>query len=222
MNRKKMLGVSALLIFIASMIPSCQATIEKDFGEFHKVWGNNTLFTFNVKMCIQTEKDGTWRFNKTYRIYVIVCLTYVNWSIYDWKHPFSLYINNTEFTLFVDVKYRQEGFGLYDLSNKIEMLYDVSNSFYPPYSMDLEPHFEYSYPYPYTGERVTLEWLPKEPVYVDISADSQSEVISKMDSIENQLNMIRNLMYILVATTIILIATTGYLAVKKYKTGRTD
>lgn len=218
MRLTKMLGISFPILILATFaIPSCQATIEKDFGEFHEISFDDILFSFNVKVAIETEKDGTWRNNTIYQIHVIISLTCVNRSKIEIGH-FLLEINETSFTQSVEI-------GSYTLSatlswtnRKAEMRYTVkSPNYYPTFSLSLEPQFKYNFRHPYMGD-LSRTWSPEEPIYIYMtSTDTTNEVISKIDSIENQLNTIRNLMYVLILTTIILLALTGYYAVRKTK-----
>lgn len=82
MKWTKMLGVSALLILIAFIIPSYQATIEKEYEEYwhRKVWWveETKFFAFKVKVIVETEIDDTWRDNTEYKVHLLVTSTYIN------------------------------------------------------------------------------------------------------------------------------------------------
>jgi len=217
MNRKKMLGVSSLLIFIAFMISPCYAgTVEKDYGEFVH-WGE---FTFNVKAIVETEKDGTWRPNTTYHIYFRITLTSVNVSDFS---KVDIYFNRTELEgdgiEILDEPDVRWSFLNWEFERTQTLRFEVKSPSYIG-RIKLDFSFWYFYDSPYTEEIDYLEfpWFStKEPLYIDVTQSSESFLESQVDSLKTELNIIKNLMYILVATTIILIATTVYFAIRKPK-----
>jgi len=219
----KVVGISFLILILDSFtIPSCQATIEKEYieqCEFSHVY-ECCYFAFRVKAIIQTEKDGTWISDNTYEVSIFVTITQRN---------------DTQITSLVLGEMDIDTAGLVTCTGSHQSYgwnyagRTRSWSFYvdpPPtqsWSADaltyvnLQPRFQYNYTeksFPYHD--VSREWEADEPLYIYVT-DPATDVVSRMNSIENQLSTITNLMYALIVTTVVLIATTGYLAVKKHK-----
>ena len=221
----KVLGVSFLILILASFIvPPCQAIIEKDFGEFHEIWFGDELFAFKVKVVIETEKDGTWRNNTEYEVFIITSLTYINRTEISY-----VTFNETGISDSVEITYEPPYYQhLTYAGDRIEIVHRVKSPnatalpfLHPsPNRLDLEPHFLYHFQCKSSelDGWISMEWSPKEPMYIDVTtSDIPTEIISHIDSLESQLIIIRNLMYVLILTTIILVALTGYLAVRKTK-----
>jgi hypothetical protein len=217
---------SSLVILIAFMIPSCQATIEKEYEEYwyrEIWWGKETkFFAFKVKAIVETERDGTWRNNTEYEVHLLVTLTYINY-----ENVTYIVVNETTFNPWVEIVFgdTDRPWTLSYVGQSTGYLFFVKSPM--PYAsneyrFDLNPVFHFygvKYESPSPLATSIFEWNSPEPLYIDVTAqfDFQTEIISYIDLLEAQLNIIRNLMYILVATTIILIATTVYFAIRKPK-----
>jgi hypothetical protein len=219
MMNKKMLGVFFFLIFIVFMISPCYAgTVEKDYGEFV----HYGMFTFNVKAIVETEKDGTWRPNTTYHIYFRITLTGVNVSD---PRKFDIYFNETELKgSWIEILEEPDlswSFLNWYSRRTETLVFKVKTHPTLIYREQLYFSFCYYYDNPYTEEidYVEFPWFStKEPLYIDVTPSSESFLESQADSIKTELNIIKNLMYTLVATTIILIVTTVYFAKRRLKT----
>jgi hypothetical protein len=214
------LGTSCIILILASLIiPSCQATIEEEFEEFHSYWFDREIFTLKAKIIIETEKDGTCRVDTPYKIYLLITLTYVDHEIVD-------YVNITEVTFpsLVKVEYGQHDHNLpailSDAGTTWVFFYVVKflKYEYEEYRFDLNPQINFDAIVKEPAISFAEQWDFKEPVFIDVTTtDFQTEVIRHMDSLEAQLNTIRNILYVFILTTIILIAITTYFAIKKTK-----
>jgi hypothetical protein len=219
------LGISCIILILASfIIPSCQATIEKEYEEYWytEFWEGNEIkfFAFKVKVIIETETDGAWRNNTEYEVNLLVTLIYINREYVNY-----VVVNETRFDYGVEIVY-----GNPNRSSTLSYVGDSANylfhvkrtyAYTKEYRFDLNPSFLFygvKYEPPHPPATSLIRWDSPEPLYIDVTTtDFQTEIISYIDLLEAQLNIIRNLMYILVVTTIILIAITTYLAIKKTK-----
>ena len=224
------LGISCIILILASfIIPSCQASIEKEYEEYWytEFWEGKEIkfFAFKVKVIIETEIDGTWRNNTEYEVNLLVTLIYINREYVNY-----VVVNETRFNYWVEIVY-----GDPNRSSTLSYVGDSANylfrikrtyAYTKEYRFDLNPSFLFygvKYEPPSPAATSLIRWDSPEPLYIDVTTtDFQTEVIHHMNLLEAQLNTIRNLIYVLILTTIILIATTGYLAVKKHKIERTD
>jgi hypothetical protein len=217
------------------MIPSCQATIEKEFVEVHRFMYEEEVFVLKVKAIIETEIDGTWRRDVPYVITLLCYLTYKRQDVSS-VEIYDAMVDFPALNEIVDIYYEWEEY----LGEKISL----SRLYEPWYiSIIIKPKvtgrfwlrfdFRYSAYSIYGGKIISDElWSSKrEPVYINvITTDLQTEVKNEIDdlqanisnrlnSLEAQLITIRNLMYVLTLTTIILTVITGYLTIKKSKLG---
>lgn len=209
MRKVNVLRISLLILILFSFpIFPCKATIEKDFGEnVYRSWGIE-WFSFTPKIVIETEKDGTWRTNTTYRIYIAISLTYINNSFVSY-----IRFNETMITTNVDIEYKSTPYGyLYEVGDIVEVNYWVKSPNVAT-RIDLKPAFSCWYHDIY-GETPRDTWLTQEPLYVDVTA---TDISTQIDSLENQLNTIRNLMYVITIATIFLCVTTIYFMRKSLK-----
>ena len=209
------LGTSCIILIFASLIiPSCQATIEEEFEEFHSYWFDREIFTLKAKIIIETEKDGTCRVDTPYKIYLLITLTYVDHEIVD-------YVNITKVTFqLVDVEHDPNLPAILSDAGTTWVFFYVVKFLkyeYEEYRFDLNPQIHFDAILKAPAVSFADDWDFKEPVFIDVATDFQTEVIRHMDSLEAQLNTIRNILYVFILTTIILIAITTYLAIKKTK-----
>ncbi|MGB9760241.1 MAG: hypothetical protein ACPLZG_10485 [Thermoproteota archaeon] len=226
MNRKEMLGVSSILILIAFMIPSCQATIEKNYGEIHYPIVGHEYVSFQVKMVVETESDGTWRNNTWYNIYLVITLTYI-----DTEKIKNVWIDRVGLSAFpVDEIYPSETqnatipFLGYDGAPMVMGRWQVKTTNPEAtfgYKVKLEPSINYKIVYNpgYLDLTIPGHWEASEPVHVEVTNFDYRTIfyLSRMESLENELNIIRNLMYLLIAITIFLSGAMIYFMKKAYR-----
>lgn len=206
MKRIKILGVFVLLAVIASIIPLCQATIEKEYTcEVKHLLHNDVVYAFKVKLVIETEENGVWIKGKDYTITFTLIVDFINFTYLDalnfsgWNiyHP-----HEVDVLKYHDIGYKAFGEGESTLSYPRTV---AKFEAYPKHEgrIAIFPvmHIEVinSTPFGY--------WEAEEPLYIDIT--------TKL--VTTQIDEIKNLIYVLISTIIILIAVTCYLTIKKTK-----
>jgi len=77
MNHTRLFSVLFSLLLIASIIPSVNATIEKEYEE-EMYQDGSKHFAFKVRLVIETEEDGTWKTDSSYQLDFILVVTYFN------------------------------------------------------------------------------------------------------------------------------------------------
>jgi len=182
-------------------------------------FGNDLLFSFEVKVIIETERDGTWRIsqptkNYSYMITFAIMLTYINAS----RFP------NPETTPFL-VKFNSPSVGFFNISSKLgfeeswgsrESVWGFSGVVYTdlgvrvttPYTeriLGLRPSCNYKQYYGgFEGPVLsTSGFWARGPIYIDVTEDTQTKIITELENI-------RNLLIILIMIAIALIAITIY------------
>jgi hypothetical protein len=207
MKRVKMLGAfSSILILMSFVIPLCQATIIRDFEKC--LWvGDEELFRFKMRVVIETESDGTWRNDTEYDIWFVFTLMSINRTEVNY-----IEFNQTEVTGVVSVGECSQSYpprvGYPGDTCIFTLLY--CKVMYAPQRLDLRPSFWY---YVYRKDGVFEgKWFATEPIYIDVVT---KDISSQIGFLETELNAIRNLMYVLILTVIVLIATTAYSVLRK-------
>jgi len=81
-----------LFLLIVSIIPLVNATITKEYDEYNRYdWVGNKLYSFRVKMVVETEEDNTFLRDQYYQIDFIITLNYINRSIWSPDDHFIFY-----------------------------------------------------------------------------------------------------------------------------------
>jgi len=211
MKLMKVVGISFLILILASFtIPSCQATIEKEYIEYYE----SDYFAFKVKIIIETERDGTWIQDVTYWISLFVTFTQMDDTLVGLLKIYEMDIKAPVIVESLSIVYPTY---FYHVGQTISHEFYINSTFHNiiPERFNLQPRFRYNYTRKSSPDYdVSREWEADEPLYVYL-VDPATDVVSRVNSIENQLSTITGLMYALIVTTIILIATTGYLAIQK-------
>jgi hypothetical protein len=208
------LGTSCIILIASLIIPSCQATIEKEYAYQLKdiVW-NDTIEDFKVKLVIETEENDIWIKGKSYTIQFILTVNSINFSYFDALNfsSWDVHISGCDVAI-----------------SKTRWMYDYvlgSSDWtlsYPHVVAEFTAH-------PLSEGRATIiprmsikiigskaphgyslggeSWEAEEPLYINVTTTSLTA----------QIDAIKNLMYVLISTTVILIAITTYLAIKKTK-----
>ena len=215
--------LSSFLISSSFQIPICKASMHIfDYDQnVYDEFGNDLLFSFEIKIIIETERDGTWRIsqptkNYSYMIKFAIMLTYINASRFPnpVTHP-------TEFL----VEFDSPSVGFSNISSKYgfeeswgsrESVWALRGVAYTdlgvrvttPYTerrLGLRPRCNYKQYYGgFEGPVLSTHgFWARGPVYIDVTEDTQKKIITELENI-------RNLLIILIMTTIALIAITIY------------
>ena len=215
----KTLGVFALLAVITSIIPICQATIEKEYTyKVKHLLRNDVVYAYRLKLVIETEENGVWIIGKYYTITFILTVDFINftyldalnfsnfgiYTIHDWYVNFSKDYPAIESIVFgkggLTLSYPQ-----FVVEFKAYPKCEGRIGIFPRMSVEtINPKF-------FIGGG---NWRAQEPLYIDITTD---QVATQIDEITTRIDEIRNLIYILISIIIILIAVTCYFNIKKFK-----
>jgi hypothetical protein len=215
--------LSSFLISSSFQIPMCKASTHVfDYDQdVYDEFGNDLLFSFEIKIIIETERDGTWRIsqptkNYSYMIKFAIMLTYINTSRFP--NP------DTHPTTFL-VEFGRPDVGFANISPKrgFEEPWGSRSSVWglrgvaytdlgvrvtTPYTegkLALTPSCNYKQYYGgFEGPVLSTDGLwVRGPIYIDVTEDTQKKIITELENI-------RNLLIILITTTIALIAITIY------------
>lgn len=214
MKRIKILGVFVLLAVIASIIPLCQATIEKEYTfEVKHLLHNDVVYVFKVKLVIETEENGAWIKGKDYTITFTLTVDFINFTYLDALNFSDWYIyrpGEVDVLKYHDIGYKAFGEGESTLSYPRTV---AKFEAYPKHEgrIAIFPgmFIKAINPKPVDGSFTGTigNWKAEEPLYIDIT--------TKL--VTTQIDEIKNLIYVLISTIIILIAVTCYLTIKKTK-----
>jgi len=230
MKWAKILGIFfCFMTLITFTIPSCQATIEKEFVESRRYMYGEELFALRVKVIVETEIDGTWRKDVPYRMTLLCYLTYIKQDV------IAVVINETRVYFpalmeIMDIIYEHEG-----LLGREEI--SLSHLYKPSYIKIivkpkvtgrgwLEFDFRYSAYSIYGSAIISREsWSSVEPIYIDVTAtdlqteidDLRTDIVHHINSLETQLATIRNVMYVFIVITVFLFSVNLYFSRKKPK-----
>ena len=224
---------SHILFLSLSLIPISRATSIVTEDEQVVYLANIIVCRFKVKTIVETEKDGTWRVSQAeneyrYDINFLIIVTYVcpefveEWRDYPQLrvHFHSPYSSNN--VLDEQVQINSSWFLTEGQTKPLLLIISARapaewKSYFESRRIRLEPYFEYSiYQYTSSWEDVHLlsAYWRGEPIYIDITQISE-DALTQISSLRTELNTMRNLVYVLTLTTVILIATTIYFAKRK-------
>jgi len=211
------LGVFILLTIIISFtIPLCEATIEKEYAYQLKdiVW-NDTIEDFKVKLVIETEENDIWIKGKSYTIQFILTVNFINFSYFDALNfsSWDVYISGCDVAISKTMWMADYILGVSDWT--LSYPHVVAEFTAHPLSegrATIIPRMSIvrigsSSKVPHGYSLGGSESWEAEPLYINVTTTS----------ITAQIDAIRNLMYALISTTVIIIAITAYLAIKKPK-----
>jgi hypothetical protein len=213
--------LSSFLISSSFQIPICKASMHVfDYDQdVYDKFGNDLLFSFEIKIIIETERDGTWRIsqptkNYSYMIEFAIMLTYINTSRFPNPdtHPFLVEFDSPSVG-FANISPK---YGFEESWGSRESVWGLRGVAYThlgvrvttPYTergLRLNPRCNYKQYYGgLEGPVLSTDGLwVRGPIYIDVTEDTQTKIITELENI-------RNLLIILIMTTIALIAITIY------------
>jgi len=192
------------------------------------------LFRCKIHLSIETENDGSWRNNTEYRGYVRIVLDWYDTSLFPSgvsllihcpiMAAYGDYLNQTPtypYQVNQTLSSYFWGHTSFDFKFKTE---ELSHGI--PVQQRIDPEMSY---HVYNGSTLSdltslgsQDWvLP--PFWITIMQDSQQlrqlqeQLQGDSSNLQIQLDSLRNLMYVIILTTTVLVATTVYIAVRKPK-----
>jgi len=225
---KKIVLLAFVLLFFSSstLIPISRATNIVTDGEQVVYLENRILCEFKVKTIVETEEEETWRISHSegenmYDIVFVITVTYIcpelveEGQLYPQLRVHFHSPRSGSQVLDEEVVTNSSWFDS-EFQSIPNRLFVNAGSRYAT-RIRLEPYFEYNV-YHYNLSKVHLAggYWRGEPIYIDVT-QTIKDVQTEIDSLRTELNTIRNLMYAFITTTIIFIATTAYLAIRKPK-----
>lgn len=240
LQRRRPLLIVALVIFLSTCtiakVQGMSAIVQSYEESTYMVLKNHQtteLLRCKIYISIETENDGSWRNNTQYKGYVNIILDWYDGSLFP--NGVSLLIDCPTMAAYFDEYVNQTptypyrvnqtlsswpwGFVSFDFTFKTRELFQgipVQQQIIPEMQYDL---YNGSNPFPLVYLGSQSWYLP--PFWITIMQDSQQQLQQQLQrdssNLQIQLDSLRNLMYVIVLTTAVLVATTVYIAVRKPK-----
>jgi len=219
---------------LSTVIQNYEVSVYAPIHYYYKVVALYEAARYRIYISLETEPDGTWRPNKSYQAIVKIVRDWYNFSLCPngvsliirvpmWaKGPVIQTVDGKEYIYYYNKT----------LIDSVDFVYNFTCN-HVEEAVDIEINLEMFY-YAYNttifeeiGEdeylmAIGMRYLPS--FWITLMEDPQQQLQTdflrlqtQITSLEMELTNIRNLMCLLVSTTIILTVITGYLAVEKRK-----
>jgi len=199
----RIIQFSAILILLTSIIPLCNATIEKDLFEHYEYkYSDKPIFAFKLRIVIETETDGSWVVGRDYEIHFIFTLTQINTTRIDYVNISYIIYGYPKLEMQEPFYPTIEVYGI-DVGEQMVRTFKVK-----PISEARSYQLDYRVKWNYTdklyNESVEKFWDSwRNPIYLHITtADFQTEVV----------NYLKTILCVLILAIVINIVTIIYLA----------
>lgn len=165
--------LSLCLVLFFSLIPSANAIIEKEYQD--EIWSSINPTSsdyleclFKVRLLIETDEDGNWTTDSSYRLYYFLEITYFNETHFE-GDPLN-FTRDTEEYIFADktyTNYYSDDYFPHLLVNSPTNKQMTTIRFFPKTKgeveiypkltiKDVKSHEGYPYPYSWKGQNVTI------------------------------------------------------------------
>lgn len=195
------------------------------------------VFRYKAYISIETELDGSWENNTQYNVEVYFKLLWYNESFcphgikIECAPWFYIYRDGDGVLQYVNLTREPQPFTITDYYEHYVWRFEIQTSSFPSkITAQIDSGIEFSV---FNGSSTfrNLDWgaiylyghFKAPSTYIickqsEISIQNELQNLQRdVNSLEVELNNIRNSMYVLILTTIILIATTVYSAIRKTK-----
>lgn len=210
LDMKQIILFMMMIVAFMVLLPPCQGIIEKEYEyEAKDLVHNDILYSFRVKLVVETEQNDVWIKGKTYTITFILfvesvdfdyvdSLNFSSWNIYT-DHEY-VYISTSGW-----IAYLNYGSGGERYSYPITVTeFRVCST--REGRVEIFPETDIT---AYKGGNIiwSKHWRAEEPLYIDVTTKT----------ISSQIDEIKTLIYFLILTTIILIIANIYFGLKHPK-----
>jgi len=190
MSQTKLFFLLLSLLLVFSLIPSVNATIEKEYEEEMRspINPSSVNCAFKVRLVIETEQDGTWKTDSSYKLDFLLTVTFFNETHFE-GDPLNFTKGAVEGEEFVyaygDVTYFLDDYVphllVYSPTNrKMATIRFLPRSegrveIYPKLTIrDVKLHEGYVYAHSWGGQ---YGYAAVEPIYIDVKSPSATSPI---------------------------------------------